>query len=225
MAIYIVYDQNEKGMPTSLMNIEQKKKTIELIKGLHRIHKNVMTASHYNKLATVLPYPSLSEIHSEFGSWSNLLLEAQLVTLDTLKTLPNVDNLPTKKRKMKLLDVENSLKLCSKYYGNRFTIKEYTKVKKKHPEMLSINAILYHCDTWKNALLTNGYLPARIYTDTECLTAVKQAIFDVGLGEYRISSTMYANWVKKNPKNPSLTTLITRFGSWSNLLDLIQNRT
>lgn len=222
---YITYAQNKKGWKTSLMNIEQKRKTIELIKGLHSIHKTIMTASHYNKLATILPYPSLSEIYSEFGSWSNLLLEAQLVTLDTLKTLPNVDNLPIKKRKMKLLNVENSLKLCSKYYGSRFTIKEYTKVKKKHPEMLSINAILYHCDTWKNALLTNGYLPARIYTDTECIVAVKQATFDAGLRGYRISSTMYVNWVKKNPKNPSLTTLITRFGSWSNLLDLIQERT
>lgn len=204
------------------MNSQQKNKTIELIKGLHSIHKKIMTATHYNKLASVLPYPSLSEICSQFGSWSNLLLESQVVTLDTLKTLPNIDNLPSKKRKVKNLNVQDSLKLCSKYHGSRFTIKEYTKVRNKHPEMLSVNSILYHCDTWKNALLTNGYFPARSYTDADCLVAVEQAIFDAGSSS--ISSTMYVSWLKKNPKNPSLTTLVTRFESWKNILKLVQQR-
>lgn len=206
------------------MNSQQKNKTIQLIKGLHSIHKNIMTAAHYNKLASILPYPSLSEICSQFGSWSNLLIESQIINLDTLRTLPNIDNLPIKKPKVKQLNVQDSLKLCSKYYGNRFTIKEYTKVRNNHPEMLSINAILYHCDTWKNALMTNGYLPTRFYTHDDCLLAVEQSIFETGTHISNMSSTMYVNWVKKNPKNPSLTTLITRYKSWNKILELIQKR-
>lgn len=218
----MVQTHYEKGWATGLMNTQQKNKTIELIKGLHTIHKNIMTASHYNKLASVLPYPSLSEIRSEFGSWSNLLLEARLITLDTLRTLPNIENLPNKKRQVPHLNVQNSLKLCSRYHGSRFTIKEYNMIRKKHPEMLSVNSIIYHYGTWKNALMMNGYHSAHNYTDYDCLRAVEQAISDAGLGMSKLSSTMYVDWVKENPRNPSLTTLITRFGSWRNTLNLVQ---
>ena len=85
----------QKASNTSIANKEQ---IIELVKGLHLIHNGIMKASHYDKLASNLPYPTLSQINSLFGSWSNLLLEAGIVTSNNLMSLPNLDNTTIKKQ-------------------------------------------------------------------------------------------------------------------------------
>ena len=211
----------QKVSNTSIAN---KEKIIELVKGLHLIHNGIMKASHYDKLASNLPYPTLSQINSLFGSWSNLLLEAGIVTSDSLMSLPNLDNTTIKKQRLKNFSVEDSLRLCSNTFGNRFTIKDYTKVRKQNPKMLSINSILYHYGTWKNALQMHGYNSTRSFTNDDCLIAVEKAILDMNTTAFHISSTMYVNWLKEHPEHPSLTTLIARFGSWSNTLNLLKNR-
>lgn len=183
-----------------------------------------MNASHYNKLATNLPYPPLSEINSLFGSWSTLLLAANIITPTNLKSLPNLDNIVVKKHRIKKSSVEDSLKLCSNKHGDRFTIKDYTEVRKNNPKMLSVNSILYHYGTWKNALQLHGYTSTRSFTDDDCLLAVEKAIVDMNTTVFYISSTMYVNWIKEHPEHPSLTTLITRFGSWNNTLNVLKNR-
>lgn len=204
--------------------IANKKQVIQLVKGLHLIHNGIMKASHYDKLASALPYPPLSQINSLFGSWSNLLLEAEIVTPSSLISLPNLDNVTIKKQRLKNFNVEDSLKLCSNTCGNRFTIKDYTAVRKHNPKMLSVNSILYHYGTWKNALQMHGYTSARSFTDDDCLLAVERAILDMNTTVFYISSTTYVNWLKEHPEHPSLTTLITRFGSWNNTLNLLKNR-
>ncbi len=49
-----------------------------------------MKASHYDKLAVIYLIHAISNYYL-FGSWSNLLLEAGIVTSDSLMSLPNLD--------------------------------------------------------------------------------------------------------------------------------------
>ena len=66
-------EKNQKKLAYS------KTEVIQLLQWLHKRRKHPMSSLQYYKLTLLLPYPSLKTVESLFGSWTNALVEAELL--------------------------------------------------------------------------------------------------------------------------------------------------
>ncbi len=201
--------------PTSTSTLATDEKIIRLIQGLHQMHHSPMKATHYQKLAAQLPYPSLEEINARFGSWAHLLETAGIVKASHLSTKDRMTlNRPAAVKRTKRWSIEESVAFYVAQKGTNMTIRAYTELRDLHSEMLSANTIIRRFGTWKNALAHFDLTSNGFFTDQDCLEALKQAAETHGP---LLTSQQYAKWARAH-QAPSLTLLIERFSSWREAL-------
>ncbi|MCT4781011.1 MULTISPECIES: homing endonuclease associated repeat-containing protein [Exiguobacterium] len=204
--------------PTSTLTTDEK--IIRLIQGLHQLHTTPMKAAHYQKLAMHLPYPSLQEIEQRFGSWTKLLEQAGIVKPFELSI---EDHLMLNRAKpdtssQKRWSVDESIAFYIKTRGSRVTIRSYSGLREKHPQMVSANTIIRHYGTWKQALAHFQLSSNGFYSDADCLNALRQAYKELGPD---LTSQEYVRFARKH-QSPSLTLLIERFASWREALRILE---
>ncbi|MGI1805470.1 homing endonuclease associated repeat-containing protein [Exiguobacterium sp. TDN 0502] len=201
--------------PTSTSTLATDEKIIRLIQGLHQMHHSPMKATHYQKLAAQLPYPSLEEINARFGSWTQLLERAGIIDATRLSSKEQlVLNRPAPVKRANRWTIEESVAFYVAQKGTNMTIRSYTELRDLHTEMMSANTIIRRFGTWKNAL-THFHLTSNgIFSDQDCLEALKQAAETHGP---LLTSQQYAKWARAHHA-PSLTLLIERFSSWREAL-------
>lgn len=201
--------------PTSTSTLATDEKIIRLIQGLHQMHHSPMKATHYQKLAAQLPYPSLEEINARFGSWTQLLERAGIIDATRLSSKEQlVLNRPAPVKRANRWTIEESVAFYIAQKGTNMTIRSYTELRDLHTEMMSANTIIRRFGTWKNAL-THFHLTSNgFFSDQDCLEALKQAAETHGP---LLTSQQYAKWARAHHA-PSLTLLIERFSSWREAL-------
>lgn len=201
----------------------QKKKIILLIQGLHQIHKRPMHVKHYEKLLKFLPYPTVEEINRLFGSWTNLLIEAEVLESLSIEDIETFDfkNRTLKEIGLKKMSVDESLHFCSSIIGSKFSVKEYSEIRKQHPYMKSSGTIIVHYGTWQKALSTCGMIAKGHYSDQDCINALKQAYDDLNTKGNLFNSVNYSVWSKEN-NQPTLTTIVVRFSGWNNAVKIMK---
>lgn len=190
---------------------------IDLIKGLHKINKKIISASYYQRLSSVLPYPSIEEILEVFPLWTDLLDEADIINKDeesihTLNKLNKLMKIPKEK-----WSVEYSLSYYSRLKGKFATVQEYEHLRRSTPSMVSSNTVINYFGTWQNALQQNGMCSTKRYSKERCIKYLLKAKEE--LDPYFNSNT-YAKWAKENDA-PSLRTIYKHVGSWSYIKRLL----
>lgn len=192
--------------------LTEDEKIIRLIQGLHHIHPTPMKAAHYQKLAAHLPYPSLEELEHRFGSWTNLLQQAGIITETELNASErHTLNRPrTGTASKERWTIEQSIAHYVETRGTRVTIKRYSELRETERRMVSANTIIRHYGTWKNALAQFELTSNGCFSDADCLDGLRRA--HAALGD-RMTSQTYAVWAREQHA-PSLTLLIERFSSW-----------
>ncbi|ACB60937.1 hypothetical protein Exig_1477 [Exiguobacterium sibiricum 255-15] len=205
--------------PTST-SVTTNEKIIRLIQGLHQLHTAPMKAAHYQKLARYLPYPSLSEIERRFGSWTRLLEQAGIIRTSELSTEKRavLDRSKTDSANSDRWSVDDSIAFYVKTCGSRITIRSYSELRANYPQMMSANTIIRHHGTWKQALAHFQLSSSGLYSNEDCLNALREAYDAIGP---TITSQEYVRYSRTH-QAPSLTLLIERFSSWREALRLLE---
>lgn len=206
--------------PTSTSTKTTDEKIIRLIQGLHQLHLTPMKATHYQKLARHLPYPSLPEIEKRFGSWTHLLEQAGIIRARELSNEKRValDRSKSDTSHSNRWSVDESIAFYVKKCGSRITIRSYSALRVNHPQMMSANTIIRHYGTWKQALAHFQLSSNGFYSNEDCLGALRQAYEALGP---TLTSKEYVQFARKH-QLPSLTLLIERFSSWREALRILE---
>lgn len=197
----------------------EKTDVIRLVQGLHQIHKRTISASYYQKLCLYLDYPSIDNIITLFGSWSNLLETSGIVNNLSIPDRNRLNRL-SNDGKIKKLSASESLQLYASLHGRHFTMREYTEFRNTRPELLSCNSIINQYKGWNKALSEHGFVSRGRYSKEECLKALHQASLEI---TNPLTTSKYIEWSSTN-SGPSLSTIFKYFESWNQAITILSKQ-
>lgn len=189
------------------------KELIELVRHLQQDRKRTINAAMYDKLARRDSYPPLKDVIDVFGSWTQLLARAGIISLDELDShaIWRLNHLRMPREKW---TIQESLTICRHLHGKYLSTSDYNRIRKEHPEMPSRATIVNKHGSWAEALRLNGLTPHSRFTDDECLDFLRTAL---SAREDALNSVEYDRWAIENGA-PRLLALTKRFGSWPGAL-------
>lgn len=189
------------------------KELIELVLHLQQDRKRTINAAMYDKLARRDSYPPLKDVIDVFGSWTQLLVHAGIISLDELDShaIWRLDHLRMPREKW---TIQESLTICRHLHGKYLSTSDYNRIRKEHPEMPSRATIVNKHGSWAEALRHHGLTPHSRFTDDECLDFLRTAL---SAREGALNSVEYDRWAIENGA-PRLLALTKRFGSWPGAL-------
>lgn len=199
-------------------NMAQRQEIIQLVQELQADRKRIMNASRYEKLTEGKTHPSLDDIKMTFGSFSNLLLEAGIISEDTYDAhgMWRLNRATSPRRKW---TVRESMTIARHLNGPVLSTSDYMRLRQEHPEMLSRATIVKRCGSWSTALREHGLVPGTGFTDVECLRFLRFAMNELGT---RMNSVAYDQWAIENGA-PRLLALTKRFGSWPDTISRVRD--
>jgi len=182
---------------------------IQLILRLQQDRKRTINAAMYDKLAKRDAHPPLKEIIDGFGSWTQLLVRAGIITLENLDphAIWRLDHLRMPREKW---TIRESLIICRHLHGSYISSSDYNRIRKEHPEMPSRATIVKRYGGWADALRSHGLTPRSRFTDEECLAFLRVALEE----QQHLNSVEYDRWAVDRGA-PRLLALTKRFGSWA----------